>query len=97
MTTPHPKHAAELTAELAAAQRLARTIASDLLIYHRDKVLDGLRTDALFEVLAEEIREGRALYEEHVRVEVRARHNLLDRALVDVLIHSQAHIPCALW
>ena len=86
-----------LADDLKAAQRLARTIASDILLYHREKVLEGLRDDSLFEVLAEEIKEGRELFEERVSAELRARYNLLDRALVDVLIHSQAHIPCPLW
>jgi hypothetical protein len=95
MTQPH---AQEPSAEdLKAAQRLARTIASDILLYNREKVIEGLRNDTLFDVLAEEIREGRGLFEERVSAEICARHNLLDRALVDVLIHSQAHITCPLW
>lgn len=83
--------------ELRAAQRLARTIASDMMLYHREKVIEGLKQDNLFEALAEELAEGQALYEERVSVELRARYNLLERAVVDVLIASHAHIPCGLW
>ena len=83
--------------ELRAAQRLARTIASDMMLYHREKVIEGLKQDNLFEALADELAEGQALYEERVSAELRARYNLLERAVVDVLIASHAHIPCGLW
>ena len=83
--------------ELKAAYRLARTIASDIMLYHRDKVIEGLKTDSLFEILDEEIAEGEELFKSRVSERVRAEHNLLERALVDVLICSHAHIPCGLW
>ena len=83
--------------ELKAAYRLARTIASDIMLYHRDKVIDGLKNDRVFLVLEEEIAEGRELYNSRVSERVREHHNLLERALVDVLICSHAHIPCGLW
>lgn len=83
--------------ELKAAYRLARTIASDIMLYHRDKVIDGLKQDQLFEILKDEIAEGEELYQSRVSERVRTQHNLLERALVDVLICSHAHIPCGLW
>lgn len=83
--------------ELKAAYRLARTIASDIMLYHRDKVIEGLKSDTLFESLREEIEEGGELFNSRVSERVRAEHNLLERALVDVLICSHAHIPCGLW
>ena len=86
-----------LSDELIAAQRLARTIASDVMLYHREKVIEGLQCDDLFERLEEELKEARELYEERVSAALRAQHNLLERALVDVLIASHAHIPCELW
>ena len=45
-----------------AARRLARAIASDLSLYNEEKIVQGIQTDDLFNVLAEEIEEGRALY-----------------------------------
>jgi hypothetical protein len=83
--------------ELSGAWRLAKTIASDLLLYHRDKVVQALKRDDLFEALEIEIQEGRALLDARVSSEILAEHNLLDRAIVDVLIYSQAHILCPLW
>ena len=83
--------------ELNGAWRLAKTIASDLLLYHRDKVIQALKRDDLFEALEGEIQEGRALLDARVSPQILAEHNLRDRALVDVLIYSQAHILCPLW
>lgn len=84
-------------AQLRSAQRLARTIASDLLLYNRDKVVQGLKRDELFEYLEPEIREGRELYESRVSPEIISTYRFLDRALVDILIFSQAQVECPLW
>ncbi len=80
-----------------AAMRLARTIASDILLYNKDRIADGLKNDTLFDVLDGEISEGRHLYEGRVPAELRAQHNFLERALVDVMIKSSAHLPTDIW
>ncbi len=49
-----------------AARRLARAIASDLSLYNEDKIVGGIQNDNLFDSLAEEIEEGRALYKRRV-------------------------------
>lgn len=79
-----------------AARRLARAIASDLSLYNEDKVIQGLTHDNLFEVLAEEIEEGRALYKRRVSPHLYGR-NFYDRAIVDILIKAKAHVKCKLW
>ncbi len=81
----------------AAAMRLARTIASDILLYNKEKIALGLKGDNLFEVLDGEINEGRGLYGSRVEAGIREKHNFLDRALVDVLIKSSAHLPTKIW
>jgi hypothetical protein len=80
-----------------AALRLARTIASDILLYNKDKIAEGLKTDRLFDVLAEDIAEGRKLYDGRVSTELREQYDFLDRALVDVLIKSSARVPTNIW
>ena len=84
-------------AQIRSAQRLARTIASDLLLYNRDKVVEGLKRDNLFELLEPELREGRELYKSRVASEIIDEYRFLERAFVDVLIASQAQIECPLW
>ncbi len=79
-----------------AARRLARAIASDLSLYNEEKIIKGIEGDELFEVLAEEIEEGRALYKSRVAPELYSR-NFYDRALVDLLVKSKGHIKSPLW
>lgn len=79
-----------------AARRLARAIASDLSLYNEDKILEGLQADNLYEVLAEEIEEGRALFRSRVTGELFEK-NFYDRAIIDLLIKSKGHIKCKLW
>ena len=79
-----------------AARRLARAIASDLSLYNEEKIVQGIQNDDLFTVLAEEIEEGRALYKSRVAPQLYQR-NFYDRALVDILVRSKAHIKSKLW
>jgi len=79
-----------------AARRLARAIASDLSLYNEEKIVRGIERDNLFEELTEEIEEGRALYKSRVAPQLYQR-NFYDRALVDILVRSKAHIKSKLW
>jgi hypothetical protein len=79
-----------------AARRLARAIASDLSLYNEDKILEGLQADNLYEVLAEEIQEGRDLFKSRVVPDLFEK-NFYDRAIIDLLIKSKGHIKCKLW
>jgi len=77
--------------------RLARTIASDILLYNRGLVAEGLKQDDLFERLAEQIAEGHRHFNERTDDSVRAQHNFLERALVDVLIHRSSDVTTPCW
>ena len=79
-----------------AARRLARAIASDLSLYNEEKIVRGIEGDSLFEVLNEEIEEGRALYKSRVTPDLYA-HNFYDRALVDILVRSKGHLKSLMW
>jgi len=79
-----------------AARRLARAIASDLSLYNEDKILEGLQADNLYEILAEEIEEGRELFRGRVTPDL-FELNFYDRAIIDLLIKSKGHIKCKLW
>ena len=78
------------------ARQLARAIASDLTLYHEQKILDGITNDTLFDVMKEEIEEGRALFKSRVTPEVFGQ-NIYDRAIVDVLIKSKGHLKSKIW
>ncbi len=79
-----------------AARRLARAIASDLSLYNEDKIAEGVQNDNLFELLDDEIKEGRDLYESRVAPGLFGR-NFYDRAIVDILVRSKGHVESVMW
>lgn len=81
----------------SAAQRLARTIASDILLYNKEKVAEGIKNDNLFDVLADEIAEGHKHFGDRVDTALTEQYNFVERAIVDVLIHRNAHHPTDIW
>ena len=78
------------------ARQLARAIASDLTLYHEAKILEGITEDRLFEVLADEIDQGRQLFRSRVTEDI-DKQNIYDRAIVDVLIKSKGHVKSRIW
>lgn len=57
--------------EYEDARRLARLILSDIVIYHPQKVEQSIRDGNFFEVLRDEINEGREYYDSRVPLRVR--------------------------
>jgi hypothetical protein len=79
------------------AKRLARTILSDILLYNQAKVKEGIEKDSLFEVLTEELSEGKKYYENMVDEEIRKDTNIFNEAVVDVLIKQAGKIKSEIW
>ncbi len=79
------------------AKRLARTILSDILLYNQAKVKEGIERDSLFDVLTEELAEGKKYYESMVDEEVRQASNFFNEAVVDVLIRQGGKIKSEIW
>lgn len=77
------------------ARRLARAILSDVAIYNREKVEAGIKNDNLFEVLTEELEEGRQHFNSRVSPQIAG--NFFDLAIVDVLIKRAGKIESDIW
>jgi hypothetical protein len=78
------------------ARQLARAIASDLSLYHEKKLVDGIEKDTVFEIMRDEIEEGRVLYKSRVTPEIFGL-GLYDRALVDMLLKNRGHVKSRIW
>ena len=78
------------------ARRAARAIISDVAIYNREKVEEGIKNDSIFEVMANEIEEGRVHFNERMTPEI-AASNIYDIAVVDVLIKRAGKIESDIW
>ena len=83
--------------ERMKAMRLARAIASDISLYNEAKIIQGIEQDRLFDVLRDEIEEGRELFKTRVSSEIFTRTNFFDRAIVDVVIKPKGHVKSKIW
>ena len=79
------------------AFRLARAIVSDIALYNQDKVKEGIQNDNIFEVLAEELQEGREHFYSRISDDIQDRDHLFDRAIVDVMIKQAGKIESRIW
>lgn len=71
-----------------AARRLARTIISDITVYNKDKVREGLKNDNLFDLLKKELEQGKKVYESRVSPDITSTTNFYDLAIVDVMVQQ---------
>lgn len=83
--------------ERLKAMRLARAIASDISLYNERKIVQGIEQDNLFEVLKDEIEEGRELYKSRVSPEIYNSTNFFDRAIIDIVIKPKGHVKSKIW
>lgn len=79
------------------AKRLARTILSDILLYNQAKVKEGIEKDSLFDVLSEELAEGRKYYETMVDSSLRQSTNFFNEAVIDVLLKQGGKHKSDIW
>jgi hypothetical protein len=80
-----------------AAARLARTIVSDIALYNKEKILEGIKKDNLFELLEEELQEGERFYKTRVDPELVGKTNYYNKAIVDILIKRSGDIESPIW
>ena len=79
------------------AKRLARTILSDILLYNQAKVKERIEKDTLFDVLSEELAEGRKYYESMVDASLRQGTNFFNEAVIDVLLKQGGKHKSDIW
>jgi hypothetical protein len=85
------------TPEQDKARRLARTILSDIFLYYKTKVKEGVEKDSLFEVLNEHLEEGKKLYLSRVDASVPNPIGYYNEAVVDILVKQAAQFPGVIW
>jgi hypothetical protein len=78
------------------AKRLARAILSDVAMYNPEKVENGIKNDNIFEVLKDELEEGRQHFFSRVSPDVNP-DTIYDIAVVDVLIKRAGKIESSIW
>lgn len=79
------------------AFRLARAIVSDIALYNQDKVTEGIKDDNIFELMKEELEEGREHFYSRVSPDMPNREHLFEKAIVDVMIRQAGKIESTIW
>lgn len=79
------------------AFRLARAIVSDIALYNREKVTEGIKNDSIFDLMQEELIEGRDHFFSRVSPDLLNREHLYERAIVDVMIKQAGKIESPIW
>lgn len=79
------------------AFRLARAIVSDIALYNQSKVKEGIENDNIFDLLNEELQEGREHFLTRVSPDIDNRDRLFDRAIVDIMIKQAGKIRSSIW
>ncbi len=80
-----------------AAQRLARAICSDVMLYNEEKIVRGIQEDTFFDALKDELEEGRELYRSRVSPALYERTNYYDRAICDVILRQKRSVKSKIW
>lgn len=78
------------------AKRLARAILSDVAMYNKDKVESGIKNDNIFDLLEEELEEGRQHFFSRVSGDLNPEQ-IYGTAVVDVLIKRAGKIESPIW
>jgi len=73
------------------AKRFARIIVSDIALYNQETVSTGIRNGSFFELLKEDVEEGRRLYENRVPETIRRKKDFYQEAF-DNFIEAQKKI-----
>ena len=82
VAAPAPRRSDGLEDERAKAERLARIVVSDIVLYNDQRFTAAVRAGNVLEAMAGELAEGRQLFEERIDARVRAeRDHLKDELL----------------
>jgi hypothetical protein len=84
--------APELSDAHKKAKRLARIIVSDIVLYNQPKVEEGVRNGTFYDLLSDDIREGRALYERRVTEEIRNETSYLEEGFEELLTKKRREL-----
>ena len=74
------------------ARRFARIIVSDIALYNQDAVIEGLKNGTFFELLKNDVDEGRELYEKRVPDAIKAKKDYYQEAFDNFIAQAKQKI-----
>ncbi len=89
VTPPGPRPASAGSAATPAdhqkAQRLAKLIVQDIVLYCQDRLAEAVRTGQFFELVKGDVKDGRLYYDEKIPEAVRAERDYIQECLDEVV------------
>ncbi len=79
------------------ARHMARLIVGAIALYHRDKIIEAIKRDALFDALARELEEGRKYYEKNLDPSSAVGADYFAQAIVDILVKEHGNVESKIW
>jgi len=89
---PSPPSEPELPEAHVKARRFARIIVSDIALYNQARVEEGVRNGAFYQLLADDIGEGKALYQSRVPEEITCGTSYLEEAFEDLIVRKKEEL-----
>jgi predicted Zn finger-like uncharacterized protein len=74
------------------ARRFARIIVSDVALYNQDAVIEGLKSGTFYELLKNDVVEGRELYEKRVPAAIKSRKDYYQEAFDNFIRAQQKNV-----
>ena len=91
-----PRDLSELSEELREAhekaQRLARIIVSDIVLYNQESIDEAIQEDRFYEIFKGDIKDGRDFFEERVPEEIRRENDYLQDRLESLLAEKRKEL-----
>lgn len=91
-TLPMARLEPEFLEAQTKARRLARIIVSDIALYNQAKVEEGVMNGTFYELLADDIAEGRALYIRRVSEEIRKNSLYLEDGFAELIAKKKMEL-----
>ena len=74
------------------ARRFARIIVSDIALYNQEAVIEGLKNGTFYELLKNDVDEGRELYEKRVPAAIKSRKDYYQEAFDNFIKAQQKNV-----
>ncbi|HEY4716861.1 MAG TPA: hypothetical protein VII00_07120 [bacterium] len=86
-----------LISDRDVAKKFAQKIVSEIVFYNQDKAIEGIINDNFFDLLHNEIEEGRNIYLSRVSSNLSNVENLYDLAIVEIIMEHGRNIRSKIW
>lgn len=93
-TPPAPHSEPEISEAHVKARRFARLIVSDIVLYNQPKVEEGVKNGTFYHLMADEIAEGKALFQSRIPKEISEGASFMEEAFEELIRSKIQELGC---